>query len=297
MHHSDNTGSYPIPVSVIRGIKTMFSSEIFISAYEVAGHTVDLYMPEYGIVIDFITGPHLRTLAVRKASAMRASSIISHLGCTFISVDRDDNIFVIAGIIYSIIHKPRPTSEISQQLALSKVSIQTSQYTFKLPTELVLLIIYEARCGKHSDLRTLRKLSLVCKDFYGILHKHRESIINHYTIKIEDTGGVIYKLYDKFHREGDLPAVIHSDGTLKWFKHGKLHRNGDRPAIVSPARQTQVWYLHGMMHREGDEPAVVHEHVVRQWYLFGKRHRSNDKPAVMRDNGTCEWWVYGQRIR
>ena len=45
-------------------------------------------------------------------------------------------------------------------------------------------------------------------------------------------GTQMWTLDNKFHRGGDLPAVIYPDGTQYWYRKGKIHRNGDLPAVV-----------------------------------------------------------------
>ena len=49
---------------------------------------------------------------------------------------------------------------------------------------------------------------------------------------------------EEWHREGDLPAVIHADGTQKWYKNDKIHRAGGKPAIIY-ADGTKQWWENG----------------------------------------------------
>ena len=42
------------------------------------------------------------------------------------------------------------------------------------------------------------------------------------------------------HSFSDKPAIIYSDGTREWYKHGKLHRDFD-PAIIH-ANGRLEWY-------------------------------------------------------
>ena len=65
-------------------------------------------------------------------------------------------------------------------------------------------------------------------------------------------------LDDKLHREGDLPAVVRSDGGQTWCWHGILHRDGDLPARVG-ADGSLSWGKHGELHRDNDLPARVFE--------------------------------------
>ena len=49
---------------------------------------------------------------------------------------------------------------------------------------------------------------------------------------------------DEFHRKGDQPAVIHSNGTMEWCKNGQLHRSGGKPAIIQ-ANGKMFWFKNG----------------------------------------------------
>jgi hypothetical protein len=49
---------------------------------------------------------------------------------------------------------------------------------------------------------------------------------------------------DHFHRDFDLPAVVHADGSLVWLHHGLRHRLHDRPAIVR-RDGTFEWWVNG----------------------------------------------------
>ena len=74
------------------------------------------------------------------------------------------------------------------------------------------------------------------------------------------------------HREYDLPAVIHMDGSLEWYQDGKLHRGNDLPARVA---------TNGYM----------------EWGYNGVKHRVDvayQRPAVIYPDGTCEFWWHDE---
>ncbi len=48
--------------------------------------------------------------------------------------------------------------------------------------------------------------------------------------KYESLGNTYYFKLGKFHRDDDLPAIIHANGTQAWYKEGTMHRDGDQPA-------------------------------------------------------------------
>jgi len=108
------------------------------------------------------------------------------------------------------------------------------------------------------------------------------------------------------------PAVIKSDGTLKWYLNGKCHRlngparirndgaqewwnNGqqhrdDGPAIEC-ADGRKEWWRNGFIHRE-DGPAIIRANGTQEWFLNGEYHRE-DGPAIIWAWGTKEWWING----
>ena len=45
-----------------------------------------------------------------------------------------------------------------------------------------------------------------------------------------------YDYNGKLHRDDDLPAVIHPEGSKEWYKHGRHHRVDDKPAVIFFAR-------------------------------------------------------------
>lgn len=71
------------------------------------------------------------------------------------------------------------------------------------------------------------------------------------------------------HREDDLPAIITSEGTRKWYVNGKLHREGGLPA-VEWRDGTMSWWIDGQLHRE-DGPAVLYTDGFREWFLSGEK--------------------------
>ena len=51
----------------------------------------------------------------------------------------------------------------------------------------------------------------------------------------------MFSYKDLFHNFDDLPAMICSDGTQKWYRHGLLHRDNG-PAVIAPREmKTGFW--------------------------------------------------------
>ncbi len=96
-------------------------------------------------------------------------------------------------------------------------------------------------------------------------------------------------LVDGLHHCESGPAVLHSNGTKEWHKHGKPHRIGG-PAIET-VRGSKYWYVDGVLHNP-DGPAEIDSAGTRFWYIRGKRHRIGN-PAVVFKNHTAEYWVNG----
>jgi hypothetical protein len=75
------------------------------------------------------------------------------------------------------------------------------------------------------------------------------------------------------HRSGDLPAVVHVNGTLEWWQWGKRHRPHG-PAIMSYYNNsisntpTTHWYQNGLLHRSIG-PAIKYSDGSELWYYHG----------------------------
>jgi hypothetical protein len=116
--------------------------------------------------------------------------------------------------------------------------------------------------------------------------------------EIDKSGEYIYNkicLHHNPHSIYDLP-IITCYGDQEWYKEGKYHRDGDLPAIISQYGY-QSWYKEGKRHRDGDLPAVIHANGAREWYKEGKLHRDGDLPAVIRADGYQSWYKEGKRHR
>ena len=74
---------------------------------------------------------------------------------------------------------------------------------------------------------------------------------------------------------------------------GRLHRT-DGPALIH-ANGSVKWYLHGKRHRIGG-PACVYVNGTRKWYEDGKRHRYGG-PAATYPDGRRIWFDHGRRVR
>lgn len=83
----------------------------------------------------------------------------------------------------------------------------------------------------------------------------------------------------KLHRDYDLPAVIHKNGSKQWYQYNKLHRDGDKPASILEGNQ--FWYQDGKQHRDNDKPAVIRKNGDKSWWQHDKKHRDGDKPAII----------------
>jgi hypothetical protein len=73
----------------------------------------------------------------------------------------------------------------------------------------------------------------------------------------------------RLHRE-DGPAVIHANGSTKWYRHGVRHREGG-PACEY-ANGTEKWYRNGLRHRDPLEgPAASYPDGRRIYFIDGVR--------------------------
>src|SRR5689334_3476395 len=87
----------------------------------------------------------------------------------------------------------------------------------------------------------------------------------------------------RLHR-ADGPALIHANGSVKWYRHGVRHRDG-APACIY-VNGTRKWYEDGVRHRD-DGPAATYPDGRRIWIVDGevvKRERAEaGREASIRD--------------
>lgn len=81
------------------------------------------------------------------------------------------------------------------------------------------------------------------------------------------------------HRDGDEPAVIHTDGTREWWVSGQLHRNSDKPAVTRTDGHLE-WWVHGQRRRDGDKPAIVESDGSLHWFVHNKRVRATGRGPI-----------------
>ena len=43
------------------------------------------------------------------------------------------------------------------------------------------------------------------------------------------------------HRDGDLPAMIRTDGSVFYYKDGNLHRDDNLPAVICANGRVEYW--------------------------------------------------------
>lgn len=110
----------------------------------------------------------------------------------------------------------------------------------------------------------LKKLSILKKEFEK---KIKEFLKMKNGLVIDENGNKCWYKNDKFHREGDLPAIEYVNGSKEWYQNGKLHR-------------------------ENDLPAAEYASGNKYWYTKGKYNRLNG-PAIIYKNGRVEYWIKG----
>ena len=70
------------------------------------------------------------------------------------------------------------------------------------------------------------------------------------------------------HRDGDLPAIINSNGDKFWYKNGVIYRDNDLPAIEW-ADGEKWWYKNGHLHRDNNLPSIIKYSGVKEWWIDG----------------------------
>jgi len=114
----------------------------------------------------------------------------------------------------------------------------------------------------------------------------RGSAIYAKTIRIDEKLNLTKFLNGKF---------TNKNGNEYHYKNGELHRDGDLPAVIA-SDGTQEWYKNDVHHRDGDLPAVIGNNGSQEWWKNGKRHRDAGLPAIMLFHGKQEWHENGKLL-
>ena len=109
-------------------------------------------------------------------------------------------------------------------------------------------------------------------------------------------GDELWMKNGKYHRDGDLPAIIRTSGEKEWWRNGDRHREDDLPAVIC-YNGDKIWWRNGVIHRDGDFPAIIRTNGEKQWWRNGFPHRENDLPALEYFGGTKKWLKNGKLHR
>lgn len=143
--------------------------------------------------------------------------------------------------------------------------------------------------GSDLDEGIIANLSNKIKQSFGSSDSSSEKLVT------DQNGAKVFVKGKKIHREGG-PAVLETDGTLKWMVNGKYHRE-DGPAIISPDG-TAHWMINGKHHRENG-PAYVGFISGRNWELKWIKNgvlNRYPEPAVVSYADTPVFYYNGKRV-
>jgi hypothetical protein len=83
--------------------------------------------------------------------------------------------------------------------------------------------------------------------------------------------------------------MVWPGGTRWWYQHGERHRDGDLPAVVR-SDGSQLWWKHGKKHRDGDLPAVVRPDGRQEWWVEGRKQSVLDREETRRKMAQAARW-------
>lgn len=114
------------------------------------------------------------------------------------------------------------------------------------------------------------------------MHRHHHN--NNPSVRVVDRGDRFVWVIDGdvLHRDGDLPAVVHHDGTQEWYMYGLRHRDKGQPAYIG-ADGTRAWFRAGSYHRPDGLPAIT--------YADGRCVYVTNNYDDADDNTTTSWWL------
>eukprot|EP01117_Protostelium_nocturnum_P003151 TRINITY_DN14091_c0_g1_i1.p1 TRINITY_DN14091_c0_g1~~TRINITY_DN14091_c0_g1_i1.p1 ORF type:complete len:183 (+),score=27.57 TRINITY_DN14091_c0_g1_i1:77-625(+) len=129
---------------------------------------------------------------------------------------------------------------------------------------------------------------------FTLTSEGRECAERLYSIETADAFGCTYRFLGKYRHHRKLPSISRP-GVQEWFLYNKLHREGDLPAIVESSGR-QEWYKEGELHRDDDKPAHIASDGTLMWLKCGLLHRNNkDLPAIIWADGTKEFHYNGKK--
>ena len=117
-------------------------------------------------------------------------------------------------------------------------------------------------------------------------------------------GDEVHLVDGKPHRNGDLPAIVWSDGCQEWWVDGKCHRDNGLPAVTWTTGD-QEWWVDGELHRDGGLPAVIHcgtDDATVKCISMGYKHpdvlllRDGVGAYLYHGNRYLGWWFEGHKI-
>jgi len=76
-----------------------------------------------------------------------------------------------------------------------------------------------------------------------------------------------YNKAGKLHRENDLPAVMHEDGSREWYINGKRHRENDMPAIIREDGSKE-WFVNGEFIKSACQLINIHNLLIPLFGLY-----------------------------
>jgi hypothetical protein len=98
------------------------------------------------------------------------------------------------------------------------------------------------------------------------------------------------------HRE-DGPAILSNNGEYEqWFLYDKRHRDNDLPAIINTKNSVKEWWFNGQRHRVGG-PAFISDSETSYW-KNGLCHRLNAPALKMRENQaeSRSYFEFGKQV-
>jgi hypothetical protein len=120
-----------------------------------------------------------------------------------------------------------------------------------------------------------------------------QTIITTLAKRIQELETALNDVTQQLEKQQDTMAPTIVNGIKTWKNAaGQYHRDNDLPALIH-ATGTQYWYQNGYLHRENDQPAVVYTDGSQEWWYHGRRHRDNDKPASIHSDRDIAYYKYG----
>ena len=134
--------------------------------------------------------------------------------------------------------------------------------------------------NKQCTAKTVDGISLWITGYHVLHRENKPAIHGHNIEEYWENGQIVsrgnspsiiapnvqiwYNDSNEIHRDGDLPAMLYTDGTKVYYQHGQIHRLGDLPAIETSANKE--YWSRNLINRQDNKPSIIMMNGTEHFY-------------------------------